>query len=352
MGTPDFSTPVKIRLEAHIIAWLIVVTFGAFFVWGGLAQLDSGAIAQGEVIPSGRIRTVQHLEGGIIKAIYVNEGDLVVSGQLLIQLSDIKERAALSKQQTGLRIKLLEARNELDAWKVKGDKLRALRNSALEELQVNQRLLEGQFISRVRLVQLEGRLSEIDASVSENDAEISRSKQKIGELTASLSDIVVSEDRLARTQIRAPQSGIISNLRFTTLGGVIPATSPILDIVPDSEELLIEAKVSADDIDVVQAGLECQVKLTAYKARSHISLRGRVKQVSGTTFRDSVQGTLGRPYYKVLIEIEPDELKKLDRGIITPGMLAEVQIVAGRRTALRYLFDPILDSIGRAFHES
>jgi len=105
VGTPDFSTPVKIRLEAHIIAWLIVVTFGAFFVWGGLAQLDSGAIAQGEVIPSGRIRTVQHLEGGIIKAIYVNEGDLVVSGQLLIQLSDIKERAALSKQQTGLRIK-------------------------------------------------------------------------------------------------------------------------------------------------------------------------------------------------------------------------------------------------------
>lgn len=105
-----------------------------------------------------------------------------------------------------------------------------------------------------------------------------------------------------------------------------------------------------DDIDVVYPGLESRVKLTAYKARSHISLVGRVTVVSGTTFKD--EQSQGRPYYKARIEIAADQLAKVDRGMLTPGMLAEVSIVSGKRSVLRYLLDPVIDSFGRAFKES
>ncbi len=105
-----------------------------------------------------------------------------------------------------------------------------------------------------------------------------------------------------------------------------------------------------DDIDVVQAGLPARVRLTAYKARSHISLRGKVIQVSGSTFRD--ESAPGLSYYRARVEIGAAELAKIDRGLLTPGMLAQVEVIAVQRSALRYLFDPIIDSMRRAFKES
>jgi HlyD family secretion protein len=92
------------------------------------------------------------------------------------------------------------------------------------------------------------------------------------------------------------------------------------------------------------------VRLTAYKARSHISLNGKVVQVSSNTFRD--ERAPGPPYYKARIEIGPDELRKVERGLLVPGMLAQVEIDAGQRSAIAYLFDPVLNSMTRAFKES
>ena len=116
------------------------------------------------------------------------------------------------------------------------------------------------------------------------------------------------------------------------------------------ERLVVEARVLPDDIDVVWAGRDARVRLTAYKARSHLTLVGKVTQVSGSTFRD--EGSQGRPYYKARVEIDGDELQKVERGLLIPGMLAQVEIAAGERSAMRYLFDPILDSMRRAFKES
>lgn len=112
----------------------------------------------------------------------------------------------------------------------------------------------------------------------------------------------------------------------------------------------MEARIAPNDIDVVYPGLETRVRLTAYKARSHISLKGRVLMVSGSTFKD--EASVNKvPYYKARIQIEASELEKVDRGILIPGMLAQVSIISGKRSALRYLFDPILESYARAFRE-
>ena len=246
---------------------------------------------------------------------------------------------------------MAEAKLELSAWNRKKQNLAKMRAAAHEEFLVNEKLYKNNFISKVRLLQLEGRLSEIDALISETESEASRAQLKILELTADLKDVAVLEDRMTRTQIRAPQGGAVSDLRFNTIGGVIPPASKILDIVPDDEALLVEAKISANDIDVVFLGLEARVKLSAYKARSHISLRGRVVMISDTTFRDEGPGGRGQPYYRARIEIPDSELQKKDGVNLVPGMLAEVYIIAGHRSAIRYLFDPFIESVERALHQ-
>lgn len=334
-----------------MVALVICLTFGVFALWGSFAQLDSGAIAPGEIIPSGRTRTVQHLEGGIVKSILVKEGERVVAGQLLMQLEDVQARVPLSKLQSTAAQKLAEAKLELSAWNRKKQNLEKMHAAANEEFQVNEKLYKENYISKVRLLQLESRLSEIDALISETESEASRAQLKILELTADLKDVALLEDRMTRTQIRAPQGGTVSDLRFNTIGGVIPPASKILEIVPDDEALLVEAKIAANDIDVVFPGLEARVKLSAYKARSHISLRGRVVMISDTTFRDEGPGGRGQPYYRARVEISDRELKKTEGINLVPGMLADVYIIAGRRSAFRYLFDPFIESIERALHQ-
>lgn len=347
INEPATCPPIEIRKDARLIALVICFTFGVFAIWGSYAQLDAGSIAQGEIIPSGKIRTVHHLEGGIVKSILIKEGDRIVAGQLLMQLEDVNARVQLSKFQASAAQKMTEAKRERSAWKSKKKNLEKMRIAAHEEFTINEKLYKDSFISSVRLLQLKGRLSEIDALISETESEISRVQLKILEHTTDLKDVAVLEDRVAQTKIRAPQSGTVSDLSFNTIGGVIPAGRKILDIVPDDEALLIEAKIAANDIDAVFPGLEVRINLSAYKTRNHIPLRGCIVMISNTTFRDEGSGGgRGQPYYRARIEISD----RVDGVNLVPGMLAEVYIINGHRSAIRYLFDPFIDSIERALH--
>ena len=140
----------------------------------------------------------------------------------------------------------------------------------------------------------------------------------------------VARERMARTRMDAPQDGVVNGLRFTTVGGVIPPGGVVLDITPSSDDLVVEARLSPDDIDVMHKGLPARVRLTAYKARRYFSLKGTVTQISPDTFKDD-KGS--RPFYKVRIEVPETETQLLDRTKLAPGMLAQVEIVTGERTA-------------------
>lgn len=420
--------PTDTRGDARLFYAVAGGFLGVFLLWGIFAELNAGAIAMGEVIPAGRVKTIQHLEGGIIREILVREGDAVKAGGVLLRLDETEARAsvaigeaehaaqqalvarlsaerdglayrpaaelagspsvaaqlrlfesrrlALGRELAGLGARLADTRREQQSWEAKAQSLQELQHNADEESKLNRRLYEQNFIARPRLLQLESQRSDSAARLSENSAEIARARQRIADtelaigklrndwMNALLEElrraqeaaatarerVAVAHGRLARTQVLAPQDGVINGLKFSTVGGVVPPGGVLMEVVPAAEQLLIEARVMPDDIDVVQAGLPARVRLTAYKARSHISLRGKVIQVSGSTFRD--ESAPGLPYYRARVEIGAEELAKIDRGLLTPGMLAQVEVIAGQRSALRYLFDPIIDSMRRAFKES
>ncbi|WP_172601853.1 HlyD family efflux transporter periplasmic adaptor subunit [Sulfuricystis thermophila] len=357
MAQPELVIPTDTRQDTRRFFLVAGLFFGALLLWGSFAELHAGAIASGEVIPAGRVRTVQHLDGGIVRAILVKEGQRVAEGEELIRLDDTEAKAALEiarKELAGYEARLADAHREEAQWTARDTAIQKMVDNAEEESRLNRELYEKNFISKSRLLQLENVKAQSTALLSENAAERARARQRVSEMEAAVATardrLSVSRERLQRTKVTAPQAGVVQGLRVTTLGAVIPPGGTLLDVVPDADELLIEARIAPDDIDVVMPGQEAHVRLTAYKARSHIRLLGKVVQVSASTFKDET--SQGRPYYKARIEIHPDELKKVDRGVLTPGMLAEVQIVAGKRSAIRYLFDPILDSMRRAFHES
>jgi len=353
----EYAIPVDTRTDSRMAFLIILVALGGFFVWAWLAELEAGAVAAGEVIPAGRVRTVQHPEGGLIKAINVRDGDRVKAGDELIVLDDAEFRAVIDiadRDLVAYRARLIDIDREIDGWLSRSRTLERIVANSDEEAEINQVLYEKKYVSRPRLLQLESQRAQAEALVSENAAELARARQKKSEIEAAANATrekrSLAQQSLERTRLASPQDGIVNNLRYSTVGGVLPPGGVVLDLVPDQEELVIEARISPDDIDVVYPGLSSRVRLTAYKARSHITLRGDVVSVSGTTFKD--ESSRGRPYYKAWIKIGTDELNKVDRGVLSPGMLAEVSIVAGHRRAYRYLIDPILDSFGRALRES
>ena len=165
---------------------------------------------------------------------------------------------------------------------------------------------------------------------------------------AALERVQVARERLARTRITAPQTGTIQGLKYTTVGGVIPPGGAIMDVTPASDNLVIEAQLLPDFIDVVHPGLPARVRLTAYKVRRHFTLRGKVTQVSSDTFKDERSG---HTYYKVRVEVSDEELRNGGGVELAPGMQGQVEIVTGERTALRYLLDPVIDSMHRSMKE-
>ncbi len=230
---------------------------------------------------------------------------------------------------------------------------------------------------RPRLLALQRAATEIEGSRASNAAAIARAEQAIGEteiqilnLEAQHQDDVVEQitrvrselakldeqmfaakDVLDRIIVRAPVAGTVVNRRFSTVGGVVSPGEPILDIVPFGEDLLIDARISPIDIDMVQEGLAAKIYLSAFTARNLPQISGLVRSVSADALED---GTTGERYYLARVEVDRGQLASIAEATgqdltLHPGMPAELLIVTGERTMLNYLFDPFTDSMRRAF---
>lgn len=153
---------------------------------------------------------------------------------------------------------------------------------------------------------------------------------------------------LGRRDVVAPRAGVVLNLRYHTLGGVVPPGGEILDLVPEDDPLVVEARISPTDIDTVHSGQQARVALSAYKSRTTPYLDGRVLRVSADALVDE---RTGQRFFRAEIEVDADQVAALDAVRLMPGMPVETFIETGERTLLDYLVQPFTDSFRRAFRE-
>jgi HlyD family secretion protein len=210
----------------------------------------------------------------------------------------------------------------------------------------------GQFMSEK--ARAEGRITESELQILQIDQELRREvstelrevQGKIGELVERR---VAAEDVLRRIDIRAPQAGIVHQLSYHTIGGVIPAGQAIMQIVPGDDILVIEMRVPPQDIDKVAVGQAAIVRFPSFPHGTTPEVAGTVTRVSADVVREQQTNTA---YFTARVAVSEAEFAKLgSANRVVPGMPAEVFVRTGDRTAIAYLMKPIADQLNRAFRE-
>ncbi len=420
------------------LGWIAAaVVFGGLLLWSVLAPINSAVIAPGQLSVETNRKTIQHLEGGVIRKIHVKEGQEVKAGDLLVDLDDtvtranvdlltaqlaegIARHARLLAERDGLETippdslafamapkdldyssnlegqrRLLEAREATKKTQIAllGERIvqqtkriqgyatqvRSLREQARlvgEELDGVKRLNAEGFAPMTRVRELErmkeaiaGQQGQLVASSAESESVISEAKLEIERLKQQSREDAIKEsqdlevqisglterrtaalDALRRSEIRAPEDGVVMGLAVHTVGGVITPGTPVMDLIPKGDSLLVAARISPRDVDKVKPGQEAVIRFSAFNARVTPEAIGSVRQVSADNFVDKATGAA---YFLVFIDLPPKEdLDKILRGqILQPGMPAESFIRTGARPAISYLLKPLTDAFSRSLRE-
>ncbi|HEX2364481.1 MAG TPA: HlyD family type I secretion periplasmic adaptor subunit [Bradyrhizobium sp.] len=200
--------------------------------------------------------------------------------------------------------------------------------------------------ARGKITETELQIIQVDKDVvSEVSKDLRETNDKIGEFVERK---VTAEDQLRRVDIRAPQDGIVEQTSVHTVGGVITAGDTIMLIVPQTDDLQVEAKVNPQDIDKLQVGQKTLLRLSAFNQRTTPELNGTVSRVSPDVTTEQRTGT---SYYTIRVSMPPEEIARLGEAKLIPGMPVEAFVQTGDRTMMSYLMKPLHDQLMRAFRE-
>ena len=423
---------LSIRRYAVIGLGVLVALFGGLAAWSILAPLATGTIAHGVIGVESSRKTIQHLEGGIVRTIHVREGDRVTAGDPLVTLNDTQARSAVGvirakllaamahearltaqrdgqaeirfpaelmahagepesarimtshrdafvAQQTDLDSKRQILRQQIRQYEDEIASVQAENTAITEQVRLIELesqdvelLLSKSLVPRPRLLTLQRTGAGLHGQIESNKALMARARQQIAEAELKILDLghsfhtkvvdelrttqeelanlreraLAGEDALTRTTIVAPQDGIVMNLRVFTLGGVVAAGAPLLDLVPLGDELIVTAKVEPQNREGLRPELPAYVVLPGLNKRTTPVLEAKVLTVSADRLEDPRTGT---GYFQTRVRIGADQVAKLGDVRLYPGMPAEVKIVTGERSPIQYLTGPLADVFRRAF---
>jgi len=216
-------------------------------------------------------------------------------------------------------------------------------------------------------VELQGSKAALESNIAEARAHISETREQmlnvdksarsdaanaLAEVSTQINDQQLRSasagDTFARSVIRAPQSGVVDRIAFTTLGSAIPAAQPILQIVPDRDQLLVEARVRPQDVDQVRIGQSARVVFSGLERQTTPDIAARVIFISP----DLVQDTrTGQSYYRIKVQLDSKSMADAPQIVLKAGMPAEVFVQTGDRSILSFLVKPMLDQLRHAFRE-
>lgn len=263
------------------------------------------------------------------KAAALNEETLALERSLALVEQEYAENAELQKQGLITRKVVFDLQRQMSDTEVQYRANKVAVQSTRQEISDLQ-------MDRAQLVASQSR------RLGEELDEVREELVRLGEKLSK------TQDTLERTIIRAPTSGVVVSLQVNTVGGVISSGQPLLEIVPTSGKLIVEARVDPNDRDSVQVGQKAEVRFSAFNRRLTDPVQGRVALISADRLIDSVTN---EGFYQAQIELLEDPEQALQGGRVYPGMQAETLIITGSRTALSYLVQPVVGSFNRAFRE-
>jgi membrane fusion protein, adhesin transport system len=425
----NHSILLEERSSPNLLRWVVFAVLAvvvAFVVWASFAQMKEMAHADGEVVSSVPIQRLQHLEGGIVAEITMEDGAIVNKGDVLVRLETrslaaereqlaVRERSlALDEERlnalldghrpdfaavNGASSGMLGAQHalyegQLDATASREAVLEGQIDSYRSEIATLERLLTGAgtvltlvgeeqamrrrlersgAASRVQVIEADLRHSNAQTEVDRIEGEIDRLHQSITETERRLTELrtglradyleqrgaVLRErdelremidglsDRLERTEITSPATGIIKASFVDTIGGVIAPGEEIAQIASLEGPLRISARINPRDIAVVSVGDPVIIRVPALDFAQLGGIDGRIDNILPTTFMDERD----QPYFRAFIEVSnPDELEAEGLRLL-PGMAAQVDVITGEKTLLEYLFKPLRFIQDRLFTE-
>ncbi|MDX2258521.1 MAG: HlyD family type I secretion periplasmic adaptor subunit [Hyphomicrobiaceae bacterium] len=413
---------------------LIFVIFGVVGAWTAFARLDSAVIAAGNVAVESNRKKVQHLEGGIVRELFVKENQVVNAGDLLMRLDPVQAEGqadVLYAQLDGalaLEARLMAERTKADKVVFPDELLARADRPATRKIMIDQEMqfterrtsIEGQVdiltsrieqldrtiaglravevstgqqiesikvelekvnslasrgyypLNRIMAMQrelysLEGRLGQTVADIARNENGIGEAKLQIiltrqkfqEEAVEALREVrvqiaeaqerlLMARDIVNRLEIRAPLTGVVQSLQFHTIGGVVRAGEPILELVPVNDTLHIEARIDPIDINHVHIDAQAEVRFPGFKSRTMPLILGTIRSVSADSKYDEATQ---RSYYLAIVEVKDKDIPQEYRGKLTAGMPSEMIIAVGERTVADYLISPLTDVARKSMRE-
>ena len=215
--------------------------------------------------------------------------------------------------------------------------------------------------SSASIAELSGNSLRVGRQVAElNQRSVARRQEYRKEVQSQLADVTreVQSDAekfvavaadLERMEIRAPASGQVVGLAVQTVGAVLQPGQKLLDVVPDTQTLLLEAHIPPHLIDKVRAGLSTDVRFNAFAHSPQLVVQGRVLSVSGDLLTDPAQPQLS--YFLARVQVTPEGMKTLGSRQMQPGMPAEIVIKTGERSMLAYLLQPLIKRMASSMKE-
>jgi HlyD family secretion protein len=275
-------------------------------------------------------------------------------GQLQQQIAQLQKQIAGYTAQADAKVREIElVETELggvrELWKKKLISIDRLTGMEREATRLDGE--RGQLVAT--LAQAEGRISEIRLQIIQIDLDLSTEVNKeLREIDAKAGELVerkvAAEDQLKRIDIRAPQDGIVQQSIAHTVGGVVKPGETIMQVVPDSDSLTVEAKIAPGDIDQLWVGQPASLRFSAFNQRTTPEINGTVERTSPDTTTDQRTGV---SYYTVRISTTRAEVARLGEVKLVPGMPVESFIKTTDRTVMSYFVKPLQDQINRAFRE-
>lgn len=366
---------------------LLLVLLLSLLIWSRFAVLEEVTTGSAQIVPSGKVQVIQSLEGGIVSALKVHEGDLVAAGQPLIVIDPTRAESSYNEMEQRRRSLIAAAarlraeasaqplrfppeiaqdaelvRYETETYRVRRqavDQATAALSGSIalmqRELAITEPMSARGLVPEVDVLRLRRQINDAQMQIAERtnryraDASTELSKME-GEL-AQVSEVAAGRrDAVERTILRAPVRGTVKNVQVTTIGGVVQPGAPVMEIVPFRDVLLVEAKIRPADVAFIRPGQETTVKLAAYNYLVYGALRGKVETISPDTLREDRKSD-EEAFYRVLVSTGQSTLVLNGKRLpILPGMTGTVDILTGRRTVFDYFLRPVL-KIEEAFRE-